>query len=261
MIDNVGIAGVETVGPSGELWRDCDRPAIFFDRNRGYGLVERFVNAALFASNTSQLGQHTYQDSSVTIQGTETAGGKQLFTTPATDNAEGWHQPGANVGGSFRISVASPTKLWHEQMIELGQIIESGHLVGLAEKGCAIADMLADNTGALADKDFIGFHCPMHASQAVFSFVYRKAGQTMVTVQSAVHTAVAGTAVRLGLRRDLVKKKLFAYVNGVEAGSLYLPSATNFPDGDLLMPIRGIKNGAAAIKTFGHYWTETYAGF
>lgn len=260
MIDNIGIGGEELTGHSYELWRDCDRARIYFDRNQGYHLMERFANAPLFASNAPQLGQHTYQDSSVTIQGTKVAGGKLLFTTPATDNAEGWHQPGGNVGASFRIASSSPTKLWHEQMVDLGQIVETGHLVGLAEEGRAVADNLVNDTGALADIDFVGLHCPMHASVAVFSAVYRKAGQAMVTVESAVHTAVAAAAVKGGLRYDKRTRKLYWYANGVEVASLYVPSATNFPDGELLMPIRGIKNGAAAAKTFGLFWSDTFAG-
>jgi len=259
-LETLGVAGEETsFGRSIDLWRAMPVSELMFDPGRGYGVMERFVNAPTFASATPQSGQQTYQDSSVTIRGLAVVGGGLRFATPATDNMEAHHQLGGLTGSAFTISDAAFRDLAHEQCFRVNQLAETAMFVGLGEEGMAVADALVDNTGALVSKDFIGFHCPAHASVAKFSAVYRKAGSAMVTVAADVHTAVAADVVKMGFYFEKATKKLFYYVNGVVVATLAYGDWSNFPDAELLSPIRGLKSGEASAKTFDLFWADTFA--
>lgn len=249
----LGIAGEENGGLSYNVWKDAPVESIRRDRNKGWMIDEDFTDCPVFASNTPQSGgQITYQDSGVTIRGKNALGGGLRISTPATDNAEGHHQRGGNVAGVFSVDASAIKDLWHEQRVAVGQLAETAAVVGLGEPGLAAENTLVDNTGALASKDFIGFHCPTHASAAKFAAVYRKEGQAMVTVEADVWVPTADVAGNLAVVVNRAKKRLSWFVNGVEACYIKLDtvSLTTFPSGVLLMPLRGMKNGEASAKTF-----------
>jgi len=265
-LDPPVVQGLEAyTGPSVGLWTGIDRNAIDRDRNLGFGISERFVAAGLFATDTSQAGAKTFQDTSVTIQGSAVQGGSLAFATPASDNNEGWHQLGANVGSAFSVSLTSPKELAHEQYVKIGTIVETGLFIGLMEEGCAVNSNLADNTGALADKDAIGFHAAMHASVLTLNFVYKKAGQTAVTLHSAALVPAINTVHALGFRyrnRGGVRW-LESWVDGARFSRTDLSTVTaaGFPFDQLLSPIRGLKSGEAGIKTFTLFGADTYQKF
>ena len=116
--------------------------------------------------------------------------------------------------------------------------------------------LFVDTTGALADKNFLGFN-KLVAEAGAIDGAYKADGQTYQdgatkTKLNALHTAVANTFVKLGFRYQAHPKRLEFYVNGVLAGTGSAPAillgteldAATFPDDVFLAPIIGAKDGA-----------------
>jgi len=135
--------------------------------------------------------------------------------------------------------------------------------VGLGEVSMGATDgLFVDTTGALADKNFLGF-VHLQAEGAAVDGAYKADGQTYQdgatkTKLNALATMVADTYVKLGFRYRAVPKMVEWYVNGVLAGTGAAPArltsseidAATFPDDVLLAPIIGIKDiaGNAALN-------------
>ena len=134
--------------------------------------------------------------------------------------------------------------------------------IGLGEANMIVTDgLFVDTTGVLADKNFVGFN-HLSAEGAAIDAAYKADGQTYQdgatkTKLNALHTAVASTYVKLGLRYRAGPKSLEFYVNGRLAGNASAPArltaseldAATFPDDAFLAPIIGIKDiaGNAAL--------------
>lgn len=141
--------------------------------------------------------------------------------------------------------------------------------VGLGEAGMIVTDTLfVDTTGALADKNFIGFN-KLLAEAGVFDAAYKADGQTYQngatkTKLDALHTAVAATYVKLGFRYRAQPKTVEFFVNGAVPGGNISPAkltateidAATFPDDVLLAPFIGIKDiaGDAALSISIDWW-------
>lgn len=202
----------------------------------------------------------SYEDTGDAIAQIEvdtTRAGLVKFTSAATDNNESWLTLGdtKTVIGCISDTAGSAKKLGFEVRGTVGQLTETGLFWGLSEETRAVADNLVDDTGALADKDFIGFHCPMHASVAKVDFVYRKAGQTAQVLIDDLHTFVADEFVNLGFLYDPdapASKQIKIFKNNVEQTTYVTAAqiaAATFPDGEELNLLLGQKVGAASAKT------------
>jgi hypothetical protein len=200
----------------------------------------------------------SYEDTGDTIAQIETdRNGAIKFTTAATDNNEDWLQPGDTKSVSAIVSSTAADKklLAFECRFKIGQLAETAVFIGLSEEGLAGANTLVDDTGALASKDMIGFHIPTHASVATCSFVFRKAGQTAVTLISGLKTMVADTYYNMGFVFDPLadnSKRLIVYLDNAEQstyGTNTQLTAATFPDGEELQPLFGFKTGEAGAKT------------
>lgn len=135
--------------------------------------------------------------------------------------------------------------------------------VGLGEVSMGVTDgLFVDTTGALADKNFLGF-VHLQAEGAAVDASYKANGQTFQdgatkTKLNALATMVANTYVKLGFRYKAVPKTVEFFVDGVLAGTSAAPArltaaeidAATFPDDVLLAPIIGIKDiaGNAALN-------------
>lgn len=134
--------------------------------------------------------------------------------------------------------------------------------VGLGEASMIVTDgLFVDTTGALADKNFLGFN-HLQAEGAAIDAAYKADGQTYQngatkTKLDSLHTAVASTYVKLGFRYRPNPKMIEFYVNGAIPGGNISPArltateldAATFPDDVFLAPIIGIKDiaGDAAL--------------
>lgn len=141
--------------------------------------------------------------------------------------------------------------------------------VGLGQADMITTDLLfVDTTGALADKNFLGFN-KLYAEAGVFDGAYKADGQTYQdgatkTKLNALHTAVATTFVKLGFRYRSHPKTVEFYVNGSVPGGNISPAkltateidAATFPDDVFLAPILGIKDiaGNAALSASIDWW-------
>lgn len=200
----------------------------------------------------------SYEDTGDTIAQIETnRNGAVVITSAATDNNESWLQPGdtKSVCGIISTTAGDNKMLAAEFRVKIGVLAETGFFMGLSEEGLAAADTLVDDTGALASKDMIGFHCPMHATAPVINFVWRKAGQTAVTLISTLKTVVADTYYNLGFVYDPTapdSRKITVYLDNAEQttyGTAAQLALATFPNGEELNVLMGQKVGAAAAKT------------
>ena len=141
--------------------------------------------------------------------------------------------------------------------------------IGLGEASMIVTDgLFVDTTGALADKNFLGFN-KLLAEGGAIDGAYKADGQTYQdgatkTKLNALHTAVAATYVKLGFRYRSHPKTIEFYVNGAMPGGNITPArltateidAATFPDDVFLAPILGIKDiaGDAALTVSVDWW-------
>jgi hypothetical protein len=254
--------------PSGEennvclttaLWDGMDRHTLRDDYGAGYGITKRFVAPSVYATTVAQDGIYPFLDTSDTIRGGTRLGGGLVFTTAATDNNSPTIQWGGTTGAMFSVSTAAPKSLAFETIFRVGTIVETGVLIGLGEEGMAANNgCLVDDTGALADKDFIGFRGAMHASVLTISAVYRKSGQTEVVALTSALVPSVDTWYSLGLRfraqNEANRGYLEWWVNGSKVKELLttnttaVPTAT-FPSAELLSPVFCLKAGEGVAKS------------
>lgn len=199
-----------------------------------------------------------YEDTGDAIAQIETdRNGAVKITSAATDNNESWLQPGdtKTVMGLISDTAGDDKMLAFEVRAKVGQLTETAIFWGLSEETLAAADTLVDDTGALASKDFIGFHAPAHATECVIDFVWRKAGAAAVVKIDGLATLTADTYVNLGFiydPRQPASKRITVYKDNVEQstyGTATDIAASTFPDGEELNVLLGQKVGAAAAKT------------
>lgn len=234
--------------------------------DRGYFIgsdLRAFGKTFAVASNVGRYGCESchylaYEDTGDAIAQIATdRNGAVKLTTAATDNNESWLQPGdtASVMGLISDTAGDDKLLAFECRFKIGVLAETAAFIGLSEEGLAAADTLVDNTGALASKDFVGFHIPAHASVATCSFVHRKAGQAAVTVISGLKTMVADTYYNMGFVYDPAaptENRIKVYLDNA-LQSTYTTgtqiAAATFPDGEELQPLFGLKAGESSAKT------------
>jgi hypothetical protein len=240
-----------------ELWSGIDRLTLTMEPGAGYGVSRRFIAQGPFATTVPQGDIYPFLDASDTIRTGTLLGGGLVLTTAATDNNSPTIQWGGTTGAMFSLSKATPKEWAFETIFRIGTIIETGLLIGLGEEGMAANDgCLADNTGALADKDFIGFHAPMHTATVTVACVYRKNGQTAVTALSSAHVPSITTWYSYGMRYRVRpgRKMLEWWVNGVKVKELDVDNTTSVPTAtcpfdELLSPVFCVKAGEGGAKS------------
>lgn len=253
--------GVRGDLPSPIIW---NRPDIYAALRRGNAKMCRedfvgFGKTTAVASNIGRyMGQHqwySYEDTSDAITQLATNdNGVANVSIASTNNNESWMQ----LGDATSVLVNPKTlanggkPIYFEARVNMSTLV-GNMFVGLAEEGSAVADFIADASGTLADKDYIGFLVDEDAP-TVARFVYHKGSGTATNVISSAHTFVADTFVKLGFVIDPNARDqnriITAYVEGVEQSSyvtktLY-ENTTDFPTGEELAPIFGGKNNNAA---------------
>lgn len=246
---------------TGELWAGINRHTIRTDPAAGFYVDKRFNLPSVYATTVAQDGIYPFLDTSDTIRGgTSILGGGLTFTTAATDNNSPTIQWGGTTAGCFHLSRTTPKDFAMEVVFRVGTIIETGVLIGLGEPGMAANDgCLVDDTGAMADKSFIGFRGPMHASTLTFAGNYRKNGQAEVSAAASALVPSVDTWYSLGLRYRVRGgassggHTLEWWVNGSKVKSLDVDNTTAVPTAtcpldSYLSPVICLKTGAAAAK-------------
>ena len=259
----------ERRGLSYNLWRNFPVAQVLMlrDLNAGVGVYPNLasfdssVDAAAATVRYGSDGARIYVDASSTIkqltkaQGGQ-AGGIRIFNT--ADNEEAWIQWGGDAGSPFCISdlAAEAAELVFEMAFRTDTITDSkaGFFLGLMEEGCAAANTITD-AGALADKDYIGFH-RLEGDGDTLELAYKKNGQTAQTVKTDWKTIAVNTWYHVGFRYNPINKTVRAYFGTGDRATRMRADDTNiitaanieantFPDGEGLAPIAGGKNASA----------------
>jgi hypothetical protein len=215
-------------------------------------------------------GYKSYQDSGNTIsQVADKKGGVLKLYLDATDNDEAWLQSCGSSGvlGAISDTAGDDHLTVFECRFQISSVADdvAATFLGLAEEGCAAADTKVDNTGVLADKDYIGFNT-VHTNSgtagtnAAMNFVYRKSGQTAQTKIATLQTLVANTWYKMGFVYDPLEptsRRITVYVDNVEQ-STYVTgtniATATFPDAEEMAFLAGLKAGSAAASSLLIDW-------
>jgi hypothetical protein len=174
-------------------------------------------------------------------------GGVVQVASGAGDNNETYIQFGGAAGitcAPFSITDVGDKAVWFEARVKALEVADVGIFVGLAEEGSAVADFLVNDTGAVVNKDFIGFNI-LTATPTAWNSTWKKAGQVVATNAGvAVNAADWHT---FGFYFDGESTVTF-YVDGVAHATVATTSAVTFPSGELMAPIIAVKTGEAVLK-------------
>jgi len=238
------------------VWSGINKQSIMDDPSKGcYARLSSAQAGGGNATATSENGWYRFLDTSDTIGGAKLIGGGLTLATAATDNNSPTLQHGGTTGAQFHVSKTTPYDLAWELHFRVTTIIETGTLLGLGEEGMAANNgCLADNTGATADKDNIGFRGLMHASTLTLDAVYRKAGQTEVTALAGALVPSVNVDYGVAFRFRKLTKMGEWWVNGAKVKELDFSNTTTVPVAtcpfdELLSPVVCLKAGEAGAKT------------
>lgn len=257
-----GFAPPASMGPLGSTWQTPSG-------NPAFGFFDNFLS---FQASTLEGPYKILESSGCTVeQIADTATEKGLVQLALDGNAgddEAVLQWGRGLGAPFKLA---DKDLVFEARFSLSAITAAKWSVGvgLGEVGMGATDALfADSSGALADKNFLGF-VHLAAEGADFDGAYKADGQTYQdgatkTKLNALATFVATTYVKLGFRYRAHPKKVEWYVDNVLPGGLIAPArllaseidAATFPDDVFLAPIIGAKDkvGDTALNLKLDWW-------
>lgn len=262
-------------GLSVALWKRCPWFNEHPDPSFGYGFFDDFINLPTIADgDTIGYGFHIPTGGGI-AGSTSTPGGAIVLTSDGTDNDNIAMTLGGNIYAPFLMSdtAGSDKKLWFECRLKSSDIEddETALFVGLTEEGLAADNAKTDDTGVMADKDYIGFesvhvNSGVAGTNALVNFTINKAsGAGPTNVIATCHTLVADTYVKLGFMFDPTAspdKRVKIFVDGVEQAT-YVTAAvvatTAFPDGEEVTPLLlAHAGGAAGGSTLTMDWWACY---
>ena len=151
-------------------WDDINMPGGV----KGVKFEENFENfpdlSAYGAAGTAEteLKYAYYFDTGNTIkQAADDPFGACAMVRDASDNDEVWVQAGGNAGGCLIINdpatgaagFTDPYEVWFDCRFKISTIAANvaALFCGIGEEGMAVADTMADDTGVMANKDYLGF--------------------------------------------------------------------------------------------------------
>ena len=251
-----------------DLWRGFPflESLIYRDSNVGFGVYPNFANYNMEQGTVAFMGSDgvsVVKDASNTISPLTKAlggiGGGIRIAQHATDNHETYMQWCGTTGSPFVISdtAAEMRDLIFEFAFRTSTITatHSSFFIGLAEETMAAADAMADNSGLLADKDFVGVFAQEDTGNKL-DIIYRINGGAQQTVKADWQTLVAATWYHVGMHFNTVTGTVTFWfgpgsratamepdmVNIITAANI---AAVTFPDGQGLAPFFGIKQSSA----------------
>jgi len=251
--------------PSPLLWRyyEQERFQLTYDTFLGWdGSVALNVGTYRSASG----GWRSFEDTggSIAAMAGEPTGVLQ-FDTSATDNDQVVAQYGSITSVQSRISRGVTTSGTDKIVIMEGRFrfpaVANGHrfFFGLAEENVAADSFFTDAAGAIADKDHIGFYVAEGDGDAM-TVVYKKEGQTAVSLATFSTALVAATWVKLGFiyRPGAADaNKISFFMDGADLGTyvtLTNMAAATFPDEEEMGIVMGAGASAATAFTVDCDW-------
>ena len=217
----------------------------------GRYFFDDFLNHPAHISAQTIGNYATYIDTGVTLKQSATeATGALVIAGNDADNDEGSITTGGNQGGMVAIGATGSGRIAFEARLKSDTVAadDLAFFIGLAEEGLAAQNTLLDNSGELADKDFVGFRAK-HDANSELDFAWEKSGQT-IQEHANIHTMVANTYMKVGFLSDPINhpadKQIKLFVDGVEE-SVYVTQtqmeAATFPDDEELALLFAVKSG------------------
>jgi len=245
--------GADTsAGPCPSIWGDCPWLEMIADPRQGYLLWDDFTQ---FTDDTGN-GWIISGTNDTHVLDADQVGGVLNLGVAGADNDDAYMSSGNNEQGIGKIYSTTPRDLWFEARVQMSSVTDMAHFIGMAEEGLAAADTLANDTGALASKDFVGFHADTAAPTALDA-VWRKATKTAQVHKAGAKTIAISTWYKLGFRYHAATDTLRYYVDGTQVGTdLDVSGATDFPDGEELCILIGIHDGAGAASNIKIDWVR-----
>lgn len=184
-------------------------------------------------------------------------GGVLQIATGAVDNNETYIQLGGAtsatnapwvIGGAAGVANSKP--VYFGARVKCTTHVDGGWFVGLAEEGSAAANFMADDSGVLADKDFVGFNI-LTASPAAWNITWRKNGQAVQAVTNVV--ANADDFHIFEFYYDGATTVTF-WIDGTANATTATTTAATFPGAEEMAPILACKSGDGAAKLLQIDW-------
>lgn len=255
----------EKVADTGRMWTKSIWDNIPWDQinageREGWTFFDDFINMpALSELDVDYAKYAVYQDTGGTNtlgQGPDSEYGELAIVLSGTDNEEGWIQTGGNLGGmgNFMLQSAGvPHTLAFECRAKKSAIATGSMFVGFAQQGLAAADAMYDNSGTIADVDYLGFHTPEADPDGV-DWAYNKAsgGTDQIIIPNA-DTIVANIYAKWGFiynYKNAAARQIKCYIDGVLQSTFItkalIDDTTEFPGGEEMGLLFGGKVGSSA---------------
>lgn len=223
---------------SPKLWRGFAPPigGSFPNTAMGQKVVGQFDDFLGFGQTTPLASSVAYyQSNGITYKSFEDDAGIAAAvptTTPAvdangigvisltagnTDNDDCVLQAGGATMMPFNVIYATAGDLAFECRVKYSSIADgdTDFFFGLfGTGGAANNGWLADNSGAFANNDFLGFSRTVATGTSGLTLVYDRVGGTTATHATGIHTIVADDYFKVGYRWIQHRKELEVYANG-----------------------------------------------
>ena len=259
-----GPASAQTRGLSARIWGRLPIKNWSVGLGGGRFFFDDFLNHPAHISAQTIGNYASYISTGVTLKQAagEATGAIEVAGNDA-DNDEGSIISGGGAGGMVALDATGAGRVAFECRFKKASIANNalGFFVGLSEEGSQGDNAMADNTGVIADKDFIGFHVLADDGDSL-DFTWRKSGET-VQVHADIATMAADTYMKMGFLYDPAHpadKRIKIFVdNGVEE-SVYVTQtqleAATFPDDEELCLFLATKQmaGTDAVLAQMDWW-------
>ena len=257
-----GPSSAQTRGLSSRIWGRLPIKNWSVGLGGGRFFFDDFMNHPAHISAQTIGNYASYISTGVTLKQAagEATGAIEVAGNDA-DNDEGSIISGGGAGGMVALDATGAGRVAFECRFKKASIANNalGFFVGLSEEGSQGDNAMADNTGVIADKDFIGFHVLADDGDSL-DFTWRKSGET-VQVHADIATMAADTYMKMGFLYDPAHpddKKIKIFIdNGVEE-SVYVTQtnldAATFPDDEELSLLLATKVGTAAESKLQMDW-------
>jgi len=156
------------------------------------------------------------------------------------------------IGGAAGITNNYP--LYFGARVRAKQHADEAYFVGLAGEGASAGNFMADNTGALADDDLIGFNT-LTATPTSWNLTWKNAGQAVQTTTGAAVNADDWHIFEFYY--DGATTVTF-WVDGVASATTATTTAATFPGGEEMSPILAVKTGEAVVKSMDIDWLRVF---
>ncbi len=244
----VGYAGADTGrSPSANVFQGIDIVGIQAGHVGGVFAGDDFEHGIPATGN-----KYTLVEADGSIAGLTTRGGVVRMTTGGTDNDECYIGGGVDEFILGNIN-AGQGRMGFETRVKFQETADQGVLIGLGEEALAAADAIIDAAATFVDKDFVGFRIESADPDGLDAIHRTASGGGEIVHKELAQVIVADTWYKLGL--VFIDPNIFWLVNGVVIDKTGVKeSATDFPDGEGLHVMWGIKTGEGTTKRLDIDW-------